>query len=108
MGLKHNRSVFSLNALGMVKLHHSYIVCSQSWVTSPRALTVLFSVKWIFYRNAGQVQATGKKKRLKPIGKLYYAIDLTKKAPHFCTAECKILHSLMLSFVDKFGLSVAL
>lgn len=46
------------------------------------------------------------KKRLKGTGKLYYAIDPRKKTLHFSTAECKILHSSVFSFVDKFSVSV--
>lgn len=49
-----------------------------------------------------------KKKRLKGTGKLYCAIDPNLLPPSFSTAKCKILQSLMFSFVDKFSLSVAL
>lgn len=59
----------------------------------------------IIYRNTGQAQIM-EKNVLKGTEKLCYVIDPTRKTSFY--SWIKILHILMLSFVDKFSLSVAL
>lgn len=106
-GLKHIRSVFSPNSLGMIRFAMAWYTfsCLESYYLMFSHHS--FSVKWI--KSFTEMQVKPKLWKRTCWKELENdTMSLIQQQKQVSIVEYKFPHSLLLSFVDKFGLFVAL